>query len=561
MSTIKIKPNQILSPSTTSTAGIVYSDTAELKTITNTTGYLYNNGSGSLSYITEITSDEIKYDTDGNYLGDGVIQTYDKRYLDYETFFTYSGEITEALIDGYGSVVKISANGNVMVVGCPTYNSNIGIVKIYKKTEPYLPNAPFTFVHNLQALVPTAGDYFGKTIELSADGSTLVIGSPPYNSSQGTVSIYERVGDVWNYEATFDGVGQEEFGYALALSADGNCLFVTARSYNTFTGRVKNYIKPADTWIYNTTFTGAATFRYFGKALSISNIYPITPSTFKRLLAITDVTGVHIYTQNNSDIWSFSHTVVSPDPIGGEGFGEAISLSNDGRYLAVGCPYANTNNGRVQIFTMPMGAGSFTHKQTLLPFTSSGNMGITLDFSLNGDILVVGNPNASSDTIKIYKKFESSDNDYFQWDSITLSGYTPTQYDGVYVSVTNDGDMIIFGDLQNRHMVVCERNRKSLKNLNGIKSNNGYQELPGGLILQWGNLSNQNFNQSNIVVDFNVPFKHALFFATMQISYATSINGSIGSVFVTGNLTSATFMGDNSTDATTGTAYWFAIGY
>ena len=93
-------------------------------------------------------------------------------------------------------------------------------------------------------------------------------------------------------------------------------------------------------------------------------------------------------------------------------------------------------------------------------------------------------------------------------------------------------------------------------------SSNGYQIMPGGLILQWGTVDSINFDETN-----QGPFYFPTSFPTACVNVVTTISNStsISGVWAANVNTLATdsfyIFGDY--DLTTGTApvYWQAIGY
>lgn len=116
--------------------------------------------------------------------------------------------------------VRLSADGNRLVVGSPTRDDEPGQVEIYDWTgtdwavETILGGAP-------------DDDSFGARIDLSADGNTLIVGSPEYDTPAGSFAGGVRVfrfDSFWE-EITGDfAVGSESdaVGFAVEISADGN---------------------------------------------------------------------------------------------------------------------------------------------------------------------------------------------------------------------------------------------------------------------------------------------------------------------------------------------------
>src|SRR4051794_34931138 len=86
----------------------------------------------------------------------------------------------------------------------------------------------------LKAPMPGEGEQFGGAVAVSADGSTLIVGAPMdghggYGS--GAAYVYTRRGDRWTQQAFLkasNAGSDDQFGNAVAVSADGNTLAVAA---------------------------------------------------------------------------------------------------------------------------------------------------------------------------------------------------------------------------------------------------------------------------------------------------------------------------------------------
>lgn len=98
-----------------------------------------------------------------------------------------------------------------------------------------------------------------------------------------------------------------------------------------------------------------------------------------------------------------------------------------------------------------------------------------------------------------------------------------------------------------------------------LKSTNGYQRLPGGLIMQWGlTPSLDNAGQSLMTITFPIAFPTACLNiqATISSTSATGGSGSSMSVFVSQlNTSQFRILLDSANGSFPVPAYWFAIGY
>jgi hypothetical protein len=166
-------------------------------------------------------------------------------------------------LEGHG--VAISGDGNTLAVGAPYESSGAkGINGNQNDNSVYAAGAVYIFTRNgnnwvqqayIKASNPGQGDQFGHSVALTQDGSTLAV-SAYYEASAtkgidgdqkdrsipqaGAVYMFTRTGATWSQQAYIKasntgeaGVGDQlgdgdQFGFSLALSADGNTLAVGA---------------------------------------------------------------------------------------------------------------------------------------------------------------------------------------------------------------------------------------------------------------------------------------------------------------------------------------------
>jgi hypothetical protein len=139
--------------------------------------------------------------------------------------------------DEFGFSVAISADGKTIAVGAkddevPGSNTATGVVYVFDRSVN-----SFNQVGILTGTFSTqAGDRFGNSIAISADGKKIVIGAMddeiPSPSSSGAVYVFNRVGNTFNRVASFRGSlaidGQDFFGNSVAVSADGKSIIAGA---------------------------------------------------------------------------------------------------------------------------------------------------------------------------------------------------------------------------------------------------------------------------------------------------------------------------------------------
>lgn len=228
-------------------------------------------------------------------------------------------------------------------------------------------------------------DRFGHSVAISGDGNTLAVGAPAEDggaagingdqnsnsaSTSGAVYIFTR-GKAGNWaqqaymKASNIRVG-EEFGYALALSDDGNTLAVGAGRENSEASRIGGDVNAAEAsggvYIF-TRNAGTWSQQIFMKASNLADKaasdsfgVSVALSGDGKTLAVgadgegsnaTGVNGdqnnelakssgaVYVFVRNGND-WIQHAYVKASNTESGDHFGRSVSLSNDGGTLAVG---------------------------------------------------------------------------------------------------------------------------------------------------------------------------------------------------------------------------------
>lgn len=101
---------------------------------------------------------------------------------------------------------------------------------------------------------------------------------------------------------------------------------------------------------------------------------------------------------------------------------------------------------------------------------------------------------------------------------------------------------------------------QSLKGSNQSLTTNGYQRLHGGLIMQWGVVSNVILDQTWYSVTFPITFPTAALNMNVALSHEI-VSGAIGSVHRNLTTSSVQVAGDQSDQTAIGNIRWLAIGY
>ncbi len=252
--------------------------------------------------------------------------------------------------DLFGYSVAASADGATVAIGAPYEDcSCVGVDPSALDDLALDAGAVYVFVKGasgwkqqayIKALATAPADYFGMTVALSGDGNTLAIGSPAKNLSAGEVHLFARGGAIWKPRAVVipsNGVRDDHFGSALALTYDGAILAVGASGESDGAGAVHVYSRASNgqSWSQTALLKGSDrdVHDLFGVAVALD--------ARGRTLAVgaerDDSAGaVDIYEQNSAGAWSHASYVRPAVFDADDMFGSSVALSADGLRLAVG---------------------------------------------------------------------------------------------------------------------------------------------------------------------------------------------------------------------------------
>jgi hypothetical protein len=146
------------------------------------------------------------------------------------TAWSQEAEVTSGANDTFGQAVAISGDSTHIMVGATAHGAS-GAAFIYAQPPSWPQEA---------IIVPAdGGPNFGCSVALSVDASRAVVGASQHASYTGAAYAFERSGVTWTQAAepvASDGVANDQFGGAIAISSDGGRAIAGARGQLTGTG-------------------------------------------------------------------------------------------------------------------------------------------------------------------------------------------------------------------------------------------------------------------------------------------------------------------------------------
>jgi hypothetical protein len=204
-----------------------------------------------------------------------------------------------------GWSAALSADGNTALVGGWADNGDVGAAWVFTRSA-----GVWTQQGNKLTGSGAVGDaYQGWSVALSADANTAIVGGWYDNTGVGAQWVYTRSGGVWTQQGGklvgTGAIGTAQQGRSVALSADGNTALVGGPYDSATAGAVWEYTRSAGVWSQQgnkLAGTGAAGSAYQGWSVALS------PN------ANTAVVGGYADNNNSGAAWVF--TSPSPAKIG-----------------------------------------------------------------------------------------------------------------------------------------------------------------------------------------------------------------------------------------------------
>jgi FG-GAP repeat/IPT/TIG domain len=174
----------------------------------------------------------------------------------------------------FGRSVAVSADGATVLVGAPVQEEGRGAAWVFTRSESGWQRT------ELLSPNPSAADgRFGRGVSLSADGHTALIGAPGEDDSHGRAWVFTLEGSTW--KAASDALeaegeqGEARLGVSVALSGNGEVALLGAPANERATGAAWVFRRErpgSESWDQTSELTGAGETAdgRFGYSVAIS---------------------------------------------------------------------------------------------------------------------------------------------------------------------------------------------------------------------------------------------------------------------------------------------------
>eukprot|EP00804_Cyclotella_cryptica_P024373 CCRYP_018577-RA/>CCRYP_018577-RA protein AED:0.06 eAED:0.06 QI:0/0/0/0.33/1/1/3/0/483 len=314
----------------------------------------------------------------------------------------------EAEGDEFGSSVCLSSDGSVLAIGAP-YNGPSGLYEAGNVRVFQFDGTGWSQLgHSIDG--EAQGGNFGSSVCLSSDGSVLAIGAPysGYTADTGYVRVFQFNGTGWTQLGlSIDGAAAwGGFGSSVTLSSDGSVLAIGAPKNRAPYVRVFQFNGPIGWSQLGLSIDGEAEWDEFGSSVCLSSDGSVlaigAPNHYPS--GLDGAGNVRVF-QFNDTGWSQLGLSIDGEAEWDQ-FGWSVALSSDGNMLAIGAPYHRAGHVRVFQFN---GTGWTQLGLNIDGETENDRFGRAVSLSSNGRMLAVGapenNPNGLTEagSVGVYK--------------------------------------------------------------------------------------------------------------------------------------------------------------
>jgi hypothetical protein len=319
-------------------------------------------------------------------------------------------------------------------------------------------------VQQTSKLTGPAGTDFGWSVAISADGNTALVGAPYDNSGVGAAFVYSRSGSTWTQQAKLTGnggSGQSNFGWSVALSADGSRALVGgANDGSTATapgpGAAWMFTRSGSTWTQEAKVNpddGASGLAHFGYAVALSANGDTAlvggPEDGPHTMRETILNGaVWVFTRSGST-WTQQGPKLAASDVPVSGIGYAVALSADGDTALLAAHGAGAFAGAAWVFTRSGSTWTEGQKLTGAGETSNNSaFGNRVALSGDGATAAIAGPGDDGQAGAVWMFGRSGSTWSQQGSKLTPGGGSAGGEFGAGVALTADGSTVLIGGSQ-----------------------------------------------------------------------------------------------------------------
>ena len=362
-----------------------------------------------------------------------------------------------AVGDYFGHSVAVSRDGSTVVIGA--YNdddkgSNSGSAYIFTKQ----PNGSYLETQKLVAADGADGDNFGSSVAVSTDGSTIVVAAlkdDDKGTESGSAYVFTKQSN-GSYLQTqklvaSDGAASDYFGYSVAVTGDGSTVVIGAYwvdDKGKDSGSVYIFTKQANGSYLQTqklvASDGAANGQFGNSVATSADGLTVVIGAIGNGDKGFMSGSAYIFTKQANGSYLQTQKLVASDGAAGDLFGVSVAVTGDSSTVVVGAYWVDDkgkDSGSVYIFTKQPN-GSYLETQKLVAGDGAANDQFGEDVAVSPDGLTVvvgvyrdGDKGLLSGSAYIFT--EQADGSYLETQKLLAADGAAFNSFGVSIAVSN----------------------------------------------------------------------------------------------------------------------------
>lgn len=347
---------------------------------------------------------------------------------------------------GFGSTVAMSQDGSVIAVAQRIWeNGDIntvgrGRVLVYSGSN----HSTITELYPQGTLLLRDPRYYGWSLAISGDGSTILVGDP-YNSRNNAIAdtdkgkVYLRTGEGWANETQIvssDIATNDTFGFSLALNFDGSVAVVGTG------GARAAYVYSGANHATETILTAGSAIQGFGSNVAVNDDGDVV--VVGSPMESSNAGALYVFTGSS---WG-TRTRLAPADLYANDFlgGTPFAISGDGSTIIAGATETGgfyPGDGHAYVFSGP-GFGTVERMEPTFEQTEAGlRFGFACGVSSDGEVYAVSAPAASAGVGSPAGRTTVYGDGEYEW----VDGEPPTtgEWLGEALAFSADGEVMVLG--------------------------------------------------------------------------------------------------------------------
>jgi hypothetical protein len=245
--------------------------------------------------------------------------------------------------------LALSVDGNTALVGAPAADAHRGTALVFTRRA-----STWTQEATLSATEETARGHFGRSVALSRDGNTAVVGGPADRNSRGAAWVFDRQATTWSEVTKLadpDDHHGDRFGRTVAIAQGAPSLLVGAPGDEHNAGATWAYSALGSTWLQDggkLTGAGEGGEGRFGITLALAG-----NGSTALIGGYTDEGGTGAawaFTNSGSGWTQQGAKLTAGEAEPGSKFAFSVALSTDGNTAVLGAPRDRHAHGSAWVF-------------------------------------------------------------------------------------------------------------------------------------------------------------------------------------------------------------------